>query len=100
MQTFKLTSPYDIVTGVAERLKRRRIDANLTQRELATRSGVPYASLRLIEDRGKGSFEAVVKIAFALDAEAEFQDLFPPRTPKTIDEILAPVQQKKRVRKS
>ena len=99
MMTFKLTSPHDIVQGVAARLKLRRLDANLTQRELAIRSGVPYASLRLIEDRGKGSFEAVVKIAFALDAEEEFQHLFPPRPIRSLDDVTARSVTKKRVRK-
>jgi len=98
MEAFKLLSPHDIVRSVAARLKRRRIDSNLTQRELASRSGVSYSSLRLIEDEGKGSFEALVKIAFALDAEAEFQNLFPARAPKTLEDVLAkPVRQ--RVRK-
>lgn len=99
MITFKMTSPQDITQRVAERLKRRRIDANLTQRELATRSGVSYASLRLIEDAGKGAFEALVKIAFALDAEEEFEALFPPRPVKSLDDIFAKTHVRQRVRK-
>jgi transcriptional regulator with XRE-family HTH domain len=98
MIAFNLTSPLEILEGVAARMKRRRIDVNLTQRELASRSGVSYGSLRLFEETGKASFEAVVKIAFALEAEAEFEALFPPRPAKTLDEIVGrPVKQ--RVRK-
>jgi transcriptional regulator with XRE-family HTH domain len=79
-------------------MKRRRIDANLTQRELASKAGVSYGSLRLFEETGKVSFEAVVKIAFALEAEAEFERLFPPRPPKTLDDVIGrPIRQ--RVRK-
>ncbi len=99
MQALKLTSPHDVIISLARRLKRRRIDASLTQRELASRSGVSYASLRLIEDKGKGAFEAIVKIAFALDAEEEFESLFPAKPPKTLDEVLTkPPRQ--RVRKT
>jgi transcriptional regulator with XRE-family HTH domain len=98
MLAFNLTSPAEIMERVAARMKRRRIDAEITQRDLAERSGVSYGSLRLFEETGKASFESVVKIAFALEAEAEFESLFPPRPAKTIDEIVGrPVRQ--RVRK-
>jgi transcriptional regulator with XRE-family HTH domain len=98
MFALNLTSPAEILKGVATRMKRRRIDSNLTQRELASRSGVSYGSLRLFEETGKASFEAVVKIAFALEAETEFEALFPPRPARTLDEIVGrPVRQ--RVRK-
>ena len=98
MLALNLTSPAEIIKVVAARLKRRRIDFNLTQRDLAERSGVPYSSLRLFEEKGKASFEAVVKIAFALEAESEFEALFPPRPAKTLQDIIGrPVRQ--RVRK-
>lgn len=97
MFALSLTSPAEIITGVAARMKRRRIDFNLTQRDLAERSGVSYGSLRLFEETGKASFEAVVKIAFALEAETEVEALFPPRPTKTLDEIVGrPVRQKVR----
>ena len=98
MFALTLTSPAQIIENIAVRMKRRRIDMNLTQRELASRSGVSYGSLRLLEETGKGSFEAVVKIAFALEAEAELETLFPPRPAKTLDDVIGhPVRQ--RVRK-
>ena len=81
-------------------MKRRRLDFNLTQRELASRSGVSYGSLRLFEETGKASFEAVVKIAFALEAEAELEALFPPRPKKTLDDVVErPVRQRARSKK-
>lgn len=98
MLAFSLRSPSEIIVDVAGRMKRRRIDMNLTQRDLASRSGVPYGSLRVFEETGKASFEAVVKIAFALEAEAEFDTLFPARPPKTLEDVIGrPVRQ--RVRK-
>ncbi len=95
MFALSLTSPAEILTSVAARMKRRRLDLNMTQRELASRSGVSYGSLRLFEASGKASFEAVVKIAFALEAEAEFEALFPPRPVKTLDDVVGrPVRQR------
>ncbi|PZU80725.1 MAG: XRE family transcriptional regulator [Shinella sp.] len=79
-------------------MKRRRIENGLTQRELAARSNVSYGSLRLFEESGKISLESLVKIAFALEAEAEFERLFLSRLPQTIDEVVdRPLKQ--RVRK-
>ncbi len=88
MMEFVLSSPAEVVAAVAARMKRRRIDANLTQRQLAVLSGVPYGTLRLLEETGKGSLEAVVKIAFALSAEREFDAIFPPMAPKSIEDVI------------
>lgn len=99
MITFNMLSPSNVMSDLATRAKRRRIDANLTQRELAARAGTSYSSLRIFEETGKVSVESLVKIAFALEAEQEFAQLFPARTPRTIDDIVdRPLRQ--RVRKS
>ncbi|MGN8155109.1 helix-turn-helix domain-containing protein [Agrobacterium sp. 22094] len=98
MLAFKMISPADVVEGMAQRMKRRRIQHGLTQRELASRSNVSYGSLRLFEETGKISLESVVKIAFALEAEAEFERLFPGRPPQDINDVIdRPLKQ--RVRK-
>lgn len=98
MLAFNMTSPSEVLRDLASRMRRRRIDADLTQKDLASKSGVSYGSLRLFEETGKISLEALVKIAFVLDAETEFEALFPPRPKQTIDEIIErPVR--KRVRK-
>lgn len=98
MFAFNMTSPAEVIRGLSERTKRRRIDIGLTQRELASRAGISFGSLRLFEESGKISLEALVKVAFVLEAETEFDGLFPPRPPKTIDDVVdRPVRQ--RVRK-
>jgi transcriptional regulator with XRE-family HTH domain len=98
MEAFRLISTAEVMVGVAARMKRRRIDANLTQRELASRSGVSFSTLRMFEEKGKASFEAVVKLAFALEAEAEFEKLFPARPPITLDDVVGRPE-RQRVRK-
>lgn len=98
MMTFKMTSPYEILKGVGGRLKQRRIAAKLTQRELASKSGVSYSSIRKLEATGEGAFEALVKIAFVLDGEAEFEKLFPAPIATTLEEWIDKPQ-KQRVRK-
>ena len=98
MEAFRLTSPAQIMEGIAARMKRRRIDASLTQRDLASRSGVSFSTLRAFEEKGKASFESVVKLAFALEAEAEFEALFPARPPMTLDDVIGRPE-RQRVRK-
>lgn len=99
MMAFDMLSPTDVLSDLAARAKRRRIDANLTQRELAARAGLSYSSLRIFEETGKISFESLVKIAFVLGAEQEFGNLFPAQAPLSIDDIVdRPLRQ--RVRKS
>ncbi|MFN7088976.1 MAG: helix-turn-helix domain-containing protein [Allorhizobium sp.] len=88
MIAFNMSSPAEVVGGLAERMKRRRIQHGLTQRELAARSNVSYGSLRLFEESGKISLESLVKIAFAIEAEAEFDHLFPSRPPKNIEDVV------------
>lgn len=99
MMAFNMSSPAEVMADLAERAKRRRIDSDLTQRELAAKAGISYSSLRIFEDTGKASLETVVRIAFVLGAEAEFGQLFPSMAPRTIDNVVdRPLRQ--RVRKS
>lgn len=88
MEAFKLTSPNEILEALASRMKDRRISANLTQKELAARSGVSYASVRQLETHGKGSLLAAIKLAYALDAEDGFETLFDTKTPRSIEDVI------------
>ncbi len=97
MLAFRMASPVEVIRGLADRMKRRRIEHGLTQRELASRSNVSYGSLRLFEETGKISLESLVKIAFALEAEAEFERLFLGRPPQNIDDVIdRPLKQRVR----
>ncbi|MFK3691094.1 helix-turn-helix domain-containing protein [Agrobacterium tumefaciens] len=97
MLVFNMSSPVEVIRGLADRMKRRRIEHALTQRELAARSNVSYGSLRLFEETGKISLESLVKIAFALEGEAEFELLFPGRPPQNIDDVVGrPLRQRVR----
>lgn len=101
MLAFSMSSPAEVIGGLAERMKRRRIQHGLTQRELAERSNVSYGSLRLFEKSGKISLESLVKIAFVLEAEAESNHLFPGRPPQNIDDVVdRPLKQRVRRKRS
>ena len=67
--SLNLRSPHEITSGIAERVKKLRLDANLTQEGLAARAQVSLGTLKLFEHTGKSSTEFLVAIAFALGAE-------------------------------
>lgn len=59
-----------------EREKHRRKKMHLSQRDLANKSGVSYASIRRFESIGEISLNSLLKIANALDCLEEFNSIF------------------------
>ena len=84
-----LSSPRDVAIELADRVKRRRLEANLTQEGLAARAQVSLGTLKLFERTGKASVEFLIMIAFALGAEKEFDQLFPEKTTRSIEDIVS-----------
>src|SRR5215207_4155108 len=91
----KLTSPFEVKQRLKARVKQRRLGANLTQEGLARRANVSFGTLKHFEKTGDASIETLIAIAFALNAESEFDGLFPPMPYKTIDDV---IEQKPRQR--
>ena len=92
---FALLSPEEVLSGIAARMKRRRIGLGLTQRELSARAGVSYSSLRVFEETGRIALASLVRLAFALGAEAEFAGLFPPPPPGRLEDVLEKPERKR-----
>ena len=65
-----------VVNGIVEREKKKRKQMKISQRELAQKSGVTYASIRRFETTGEISFSSLLKIAHVLDALKDFENLF------------------------
>jgi transcriptional regulator with XRE-family HTH domain len=74
--SINLASPRETVAEIARRAKLRRLEANLTQEGLAERAQLSLGTLKLFERTGKASIEFIVALAFALNAEKEFDQLF------------------------
>lgn len=87
--SLKVSSPSDVLKRLAQRAKRRRLDANLTQEGLAERAQLSLGTLKLFERTGKASSEFIIRLAFALNAERDFDSLFLPEAPKSIDDVIA-----------
>ena len=65
-----------VVNGIVERMKKRRKQMKLSQRQLSQKSGVTYSSLRRFEVTGEISLSSLLKIAHALDALKDFESIF------------------------
>lgn len=73
--TIFLNTVQDVQTGIAARFKARRLAMNLTQRELAARSGVTWASLKRFERQGLIALDSLLKLALVLECLDAFDRL-------------------------
>jgi len=81
-------NPGTIMKSIAKRVKRNRLELNLSQPALAIRSGVSLGSLKRFEQTAEISLKNLVMLAVALDAAQEFALLFTGRQYQSIDELL------------
>lgn len=89
MNTFNfLKSPTDINMEIACRMRKKRKAQKLTQKTLAQRSGVSLGSVKRFEQLGEISLSSLVKIAFALDSEEDFDALFSRKEYRSIQEVI------------
>jgi putative transcriptional regulator len=99
-----LNAPYfmqtsrHVLRGIGNRLRDRRIAADLTQEQLAKRAGLSRTTVTRLELGDNIGVEPLVRLAIALDAVAEFAGLFPPAETRSLDEILAAERKPQRVR--
>ena len=81
-------NPGTILRKLAERAKRNRLELNLSQNALASKSGVSLGSLKRFEQNAEISLKNLVMLAVALDATDEFAQLFSRKKYQSIDELL------------
>ena len=86
--SFNLSTPDDIAKQIAARVKARRLELNLTQEGIATRSGLKFATYRRFEQTGEISLKGLLQIGFALNALSEFDTLFAQKQYQSLNDIL------------
>ena len=72
----KIQTIQSVTEQLVEREKQRRKKMHLSQRDLANKSGVSYASIRRFENIGEISLNSLLKIANALACLEEFNSVF------------------------
>ena len=65
----------EVQAGIAGRFKARRLDLNLTQSELAARSGVTFSSLKRFEREGLIALDSLLNLALVLNCLDDFDKL-------------------------
>ncbi len=83
-----LKSPQDVSSGVVQRVKARRKEKKLTQRMLSERSAVSLGSVKRFERTGEISLSSLIRIAFVLECEDDFDELFKKRGYASIQEVI------------
>lgn len=83
-----LKSPDEINKEIAEKVRARRKEKKLSQVELSERSNVSLGSLKRFERTGEISLSSLIKIAFALGCEDDFEVLFAKKTYASIQEVI------------
>lgn len=67
---------HSVLLELVKRVKERRKECSMTQRQLSARSGVSYASIRRFETTGEISLTSLMQIAQTLDCIEDFNELF------------------------
>lgn len=93
-----LKTPIEIAKDISKRAKQNRIQQNLTQQELAERSGVSFGSIKRFEQKSEISLKHLLRIAIVLRSSDEFDLLFKMQRYQSIDDVIRENSRKERKR--
>ncbi len=91
-------NPAALAKGIAQRMRERRLELNLTQKGLSAMAGVSLGTLKRFENNHEISLKHLLMIAVVLDVTEEFGKLFTTKQYQSIDEMLNATKSKKRQR--
>ena len=77
-----------VKNNLISRVKARRKEQKLSQEALAEKSQVSFGSIKRFETSGEISLNSLIKIAFVLGCEKDFNELFAKKTYSSLDEVI------------
>lgn len=83
-----LKSPNDVNIEIAKRMQLRRKEQKISQVQLSINSDVSLGSIKRFERTGEISLSSLIKIAFALGFENDFESLFAKKKYTSIQEVI------------
>lgn len=83
-----LRSPGEMNMDIAKRMRERRKERGLSQVKLSQHSDVSLGTLKRFERTGEISLSSLIKIAFALGCEDDFDHLFARKGYSSIQEVI------------
>ena len=81
-------TPSDVALRLANKIKSVRKRKKITQKQLAGRSNVSYATLRKFEKTGQISLESFIKLTMELGLIQEINNLFSEPVYNSIEEVI------------
>lgn len=84
MLDVNLLTATEMQAQIATRAKEARLHCNMSQQELASRSGVSLSSLKRFEHTTEISLHSLLQIAFVLGELTPFAELFPKALPPSL----------------
>ncbi len=85
---YQFDTPSDVAMKLAQKLKSIRKRRKITQKQLAARSNVSYATLRKFEKTGQISLESFIKITMELGLTSELDHMFSVPVYNSIEEVI------------
>lgn len=80
-------SAEEVARQLADDFRARRVEKNLTRREVAARSGVAVANIARFEQKGLISLSNLIELAIALGYVSEVKGIFSAPKYSTMDEL-------------
>lgn len=87
LESFTLTNADDIAMQMADDFKKRRIEKNLTRRDIAEQSGVSISNIARFEQKGLISLKNLIEIAMVLSYTSEIKSVFSQPKYSTMEEL-------------
>ena len=78
----------EINNEIAQRLSTIRKRKKISQKDLATKSGVSLGSIKRFEQSGEISLQSLTKIAIALGVESDLEGIFVNTPFESIEEVI------------
>ena len=91
-------NPLAILKSISRQFRLKRLEVNITQSELASKSGVSLGSIKRFETKAEISLKNLVMIALAVGSTEEFLQLFSRKDYKSIEDVISAGKVKTRKR--
>ena len=76
LESYIHDNPDDIAREIADDFRRRRVEKNLTRKQVAEKAGIPVSNIVRFEQKGLISLKNLIGIAIALGYVSELKTVF------------------------